>query len=107
MQIDGISPTEASRLSNLLPGATNGRGDNDQPLRTRTIYDEERACLEIIVVGGLPSGWYFLLGMKRYVGPGGPYALVMLEGTIRRRVPKGSARRDAMLSSAAPVRVES
>ncbi|MFG2532580.1 helix-turn-helix domain-containing protein [Streptomyces sp. NPDC048516] len=53
VEIDAISPETADRLTILLVGsATNGR-PGDEPLRIETVYDQERARMKIIVLGGL------------------------------------------------------
>jgi excisionase family DNA binding protein len=53
VQIDAVSPKEMNRVVNLLMGAAKGRQENDEPLRIETIYDEARARLKVIIVGGL------------------------------------------------------
>ena len=55
MQIDAISPEAANRVATTLMAAAAGRRDGDDPLRIETVYDEERAHLKIIVLGGLSS----------------------------------------------------
>ena len=52
VEIDAISPETANRLTNLLMGATNSRRPGDEPLRIETIYNEERAHMKIILLGG-------------------------------------------------------
>ncbi|MFE3885092.1 helix-turn-helix domain-containing protein [Streptomyces lydicus] len=53
VEIDGVSAETADRLTILLVGsATNGR-PGDEPLRIETAYDQERARMKIIVLGGL------------------------------------------------------
>ncbi|GHE89865.1 MerR family transcriptional regulator [Amycolatopsis deserti] len=53
VEIDEISPETASRLATLLMAATANRSSEDQPLRLETAYDEERARMKVIVLGGL------------------------------------------------------
>ncbi|OXM72666.1 MULTISPECIES: helix-turn-helix domain-containing protein [Amycolatopsis] len=53
VEIDAISPETASRLATLLMAATANRSSEDQPLRLETAYDEERARMKVIVLGGL------------------------------------------------------
>lgn len=55
VQIDAIGPEETMRLTNLVVAAAQGRRpeDDDVPLRVETVYDEERATLKIVVLGGL------------------------------------------------------
>lgn len=55
VQIDAISFDAMSRLSTMIVGSATGRPGDDQRLRIETFYDEERASLKIIVVGGLDS----------------------------------------------------
>lgn len=55
VQIDAISPAAAGRLANTLLGGLGGRRDDDQQLRVETVYDEERARMKIIVLGGLDT----------------------------------------------------
>lgn len=52
VEIDVISPETVSRLTNLS-GAVTARRDDDSPLRVEIIYNEVRAHLKIILVGGL------------------------------------------------------
>lgn len=54
-QIDAISMEEASRITNALMAATNGRRDDRTPVRVDSIYDETRARLKIIVSGSIQS----------------------------------------------------
>ena len=53
VEVDAISPEASTRLTNMLLGSVNGRRAGDEPLRIETIYDEARARLKIIVVGGM------------------------------------------------------
>ena len=52
VQIDAISAADAHRLTTLLGAAAIGRDVTDQPLRIQSIYDEERAAMKLIVIGG-------------------------------------------------------
>jgi len=56
VQIDAISRDAASRVSNTLMAAIAGRSEADDPLRVETIYDEERARMKIVVLGGIADG---------------------------------------------------
>lgn len=51
VEIDAVSPEMAHRVSTLLTAVRSH--PTDQSLRVRTIYDEERARMKIIVLGGL------------------------------------------------------
>lgn len=53
VEVDAISPDASTRVTNMLLGSVNGRRAGDEPLRIETIYDEARARLKIIVVGGM------------------------------------------------------
>jgi hypothetical protein len=55
VQIDAIGSEEMSRLSTMLMALTAGGPRDDGRLRIETIYDEERASMKIIVLGGLDS----------------------------------------------------
>ncbi|WP_067177939.1 helix-turn-helix domain-containing protein [Microtetraspora niveoalba] len=52
VEIDAISRETAHRVATLLTSAAN-TGPGAQPLRIETAYDEERARMKIIVLGGL------------------------------------------------------
>lgn len=55
VEIDAVDPETATRLSNALTGAAQGRhtGGVDEPVRINTVYHPERARLKVIVTGGL------------------------------------------------------
>jgi excisionase family DNA binding protein len=53
VQVDAISPDSVRRLANTLMAAVAVRPDGSDRLRLQTVYDEERASLKIIVIGGL------------------------------------------------------
>jgi excisionase family DNA binding protein len=56
VQIDAVSPQLASRVSNGLVGALNGRERAaDGPTRVDSIYDETRARLKVIIIAGVPT----------------------------------------------------
>ncbi|MEV5612966.1 helix-turn-helix domain-containing protein [Streptomyces sp. NPDC052225] len=52
VQVDGVDPQASMRLANTLVAAAGSRGAAAR-LRVETVYDEERAVLKIIVLGGL------------------------------------------------------
>ncbi|WP_158883321.1 helix-turn-helix domain-containing protein [Amycolatopsis anabasis] len=58
VDIDAVSRDTASRVSTLLTGATAHRREGDEQLRIETIYDEQRAHLKIVVLGGLTTSAY-------------------------------------------------
>ncbi|SFQ69580.1 DNA binding domain-containing protein, excisionase family [Amycolatopsis arida] len=51
VEIDAVAPETAHRVSTLLTAVRSHPGD--QPLRVETVYDEERARMKIIIIGGL------------------------------------------------------
>ena len=53
VQVDAINPDAVRRLSNTLMAAVGVRPDDAERMRLQTVYDEERASLKIIVIGGL------------------------------------------------------
>ena len=64
VEIDAISPTTVSRLTNLLMGAANARPRDDEPVRVETIYNEERAHLKIVLVGGMETNAALFKGIR-------------------------------------------
>jgi excisionase family DNA binding protein len=52
VQVDAISRESTDRLTTLVMAALRGEPD-DEPLRVETVYDEERASLKIILIGGV------------------------------------------------------
>lgn len=54
MEIDGISPDLATRLTTLFTSATNSRQTHES-LYVQTIYNEERARMKITVVGDMDA----------------------------------------------------
>jgi len=55
VEIDAISQAGANRLATMLTAATAHRREGDAQLRLQTIYDEQRAHLKIVVLGGLTT----------------------------------------------------
>lgn len=55
VEIDAIDPETASRVSNGLTGAAQGRrqGGIEEPVRVNVIYYPERARLKVIVTGDI------------------------------------------------------
>lgn len=51
VEIDAVSPETAHRVSTLLTAVRTHPAD--QPLRVETVYDEERARMKVVVIGGL------------------------------------------------------
>lgn len=52
VEVDAISPGSVARLSTLLSSVSSRDAHGDVPLRIETVYDEERARLKIIILGG-------------------------------------------------------
>jgi excisionase family DNA binding protein len=52
VEIDGILAGAADRLSTLLVAGAQLHRDGDEPLRVRTVYDDARGRLKVIVLGG-------------------------------------------------------
>ncbi|MGG7569136.1 helix-turn-helix domain-containing protein [Streptomyces sirii] len=60
VEIDAIDATMAHRLTTLLTASAANRRPGDGPLRIETAYDEERARMKVIVLGGLAdTAWLF------------------------------------------------
>jgi excisionase family DNA binding protein len=55
VEIEGISFESASRVSNALMAAANGRPDAEESLRIDTISDRERARLKVILTGSIAA----------------------------------------------------
>jgi excisionase family DNA binding protein len=54
VQIDAISPAAMSRLTTTLNASLAGQS-HDPPARVEAVYDEERAHLKLILLGGLDT----------------------------------------------------
>jgi len=55
VEIDAIGVDQANRLTNVLLATANGRGQTNDPLRIETIYNQERAQLKVILIGGIDT----------------------------------------------------
>ncbi|NUW41922.1 helix-turn-helix domain-containing protein [Nonomuraea rhodomycinica] len=57
VRVDGIGREEVIRLSNTVVAAAGSRprDDGGAPLRVETVYDEDRAALTVVILGG-PAG---------------------------------------------------
>ncbi|MFE2637257.1 helix-turn-helix domain-containing protein [Streptomyces scopuliridis] len=55
VQIDAIGPEATMRLTNTVMAAIAHGQDGGERLRVETVYDEERAVLKVIILGGLDS----------------------------------------------------
>ncbi|GAA5086213.1 excisionase family DNA binding protein [Thermocatellispora tengchongensis] len=54
VSIDAVDREAMDRVNTYLTALARSRGD-DQPLRVETAYDEERATMKIIILGGLET----------------------------------------------------
>jgi hypothetical protein len=52
VQIDGLAPGAADRLSTLLTAGAQAPRDSPEPLRVQTIYDKGRSRMKIVILGG-------------------------------------------------------
>jgi excisionase family DNA binding protein len=52
VQIDGLAPGAADRLSTLLTAGAQPPRASPDPLRLQTIYDKERSRMKIVILGG-------------------------------------------------------
>ncbi|MER5639809.1 helix-turn-helix domain-containing protein [Kitasatospora sp. NPDC002227] len=57
VQVEAVSPAEAMRISNTAVALAQSRrgGEEDGPLRVESVYDEGRATLKLIIIGGLET----------------------------------------------------
>jgi excisionase family DNA binding protein len=55
VELDRVSATAADRLSTLLLAGAQLPRDTPEPLRLRTVYDDERGRLKVIILGGLAA----------------------------------------------------
>jgi excisionase family DNA binding protein len=55
VEFDSVPPAAADRLSTLLVAGTQLPRDSPEPLRLRTVYDDERGRLKVIVLGGVAA----------------------------------------------------
>jgi excisionase family DNA binding protein len=52
VHVDGVDRDTADRLGTLVLAAANTHRDPVQPLRLQTMYDDERARLKLVILGG-------------------------------------------------------
>ncbi|MCM6773556.1 helix-turn-helix domain-containing protein [Nocardia sp. CDC159] len=69
VEIDAVDRATADRLSSVLMGAAGSRGRDERPLRVQTIYDEERARMKVVIVGGLGETARLLDYMEGVLAP--------------------------------------
>jgi excisionase family DNA binding protein len=58
VEIDAVSPETAHRVSTLLTAVRTHA--SEQPLRVETVYDEGRAHMKVVVIGGLADTRHIL-----------------------------------------------
>jgi excisionase family DNA binding protein len=55
VELDGIGAMAADRLSTLLVAGAQLPRDTPEPLRIQTVYDDTRARLKVIILGGVAA----------------------------------------------------
>jgi len=70
VQIDAVDPADAGRVTTMVMAAAGAPRDGDQPLRVETVYDEERARLKIVVLGGATTTAELLRLVDALLGEG-------------------------------------
>jgi excisionase family DNA binding protein len=55
VDIDAIDPDLAGRISTFVTAAMKGRPHDDAPVRIEAIYDETRARLKLVILGGMET----------------------------------------------------
>lgn len=69
VEADAVSRETADRVTTMLTAAAAGREPGGQPLRVTTAYDEERARLKVVVLGGLAETARMLEYMEGVLAP--------------------------------------
>ena len=70
VQVDGLVPGSADRISTLLTAAAQAPRDSPEPLRLQTVYDEERSRMKIVILGGPAATADLLHLLDGLLGPG-------------------------------------
>ncbi len=52
VQIDGLAPGAADRLSTVLTAAAQAPRDSPEPLRIQAVYDGDRSRMKVVILGG-------------------------------------------------------
>jgi excisionase family DNA binding protein len=68
VEIDALGRDDADRVSTLVTAAANAPRDGDQPLRVETVYDEERAHMKIVILGGAATSAELLRLVDALIG---------------------------------------
>jgi excisionase family DNA binding protein len=53
VQIDAVDFDTMGRVTTMLSAASQGRDHTGPPLGVHTVYDEERASLKVVILGGI------------------------------------------------------
>ncbi|MEV1048863.1 helix-turn-helix domain-containing protein [Streptomyces sp. NPDC049916] len=69
VQIDQVDPDAAYRLSTLVTASVGSGRDAADPLRVQTVYEQERARMKIVVLGGAADTAELLRLIDSVVGP--------------------------------------
>jgi excisionase family DNA binding protein len=69
VQIDGLAPGAADRLSTLLTAMVQAPRDSPEPLRLQTIYDEGRSRMKVVILGGAGTTADILQLLDGLLGP--------------------------------------
>ncbi|GAA3351174.1 helix-turn-helix domain-containing protein [Amorphoplanes nipponensis] len=69
VQIDGLAPGAADRLSTLLTAGAQAPRGSPGPLRLQTIYDEGRSRMKIVILGGPAATADILQLLDGLLGP--------------------------------------
>ena len=67
LQVDGVDADTASRATNALLAAVNGRSADADPLRIDTIYDPARGRLKVILNGSVTTTASLLKFINAYL----------------------------------------
>lgn len=67
MWSDVISPESVDRVTNMLMAVAKTPGDEGQPLRIDTSYDQERARFKVFISGGMETTVAVLHLVKKLV----------------------------------------
>lgn len=71
VEIEAIDGEQAGRITRAVLAAASGRGDDDTSLRIEAAYDETRARLKLIILGGLATTAQFLGFVDLHLQQGG------------------------------------
>ncbi|MFJ8847095.1 helix-turn-helix domain-containing protein [Streptomyces cyaneofuscatus] len=69
VQIDGIGPEAAHRLSTFVTASAQSPRDAPDPLRVQTVHDRERARMKIVILGGAAATAELLHLIDGVLGP--------------------------------------